>query len=998
MDIVPGRRSIAAVGVAGLVYLNLAAQTSSPGRGVQDPAWSPDGRRLAFSFLDQIWTSAPDGKDGRPLRDSMTVERDPAFSPDGKAIAFAEDAGRGFDIVIAGLDGRGARRMTTVDGDERWPSWTRDGRIVFSHRPAGADRWRLYVVDSATGHQRPLFADTENDDEREGRSSPDGTRIAYISDRESEDGDSDLWVAELKPGPRDRAVRARVFRVRGTESAPSWAPDGSRIAFFAVREGVGSVWVTAIEPSAQQDGAVDKLGTVSGPDEGRQAQGRRAPGPEATSSESSRISSMDEPRAPSSRARPIEPPTLISRHGGVPAWSPDGKRVVIAELPAAEPSYNGNPRRNDDEPPPLFADAFRLWIVDAPLPVDSGARALSTDGARPARLVTAFDRVWTTLQRLYYASGPSAAAWEELKRKWRPRAESARDEAALEAAIDGMVAEQPLIKPAVSSSRAVIVTGHPLASRAGAAAIEKGGNIVDAAIAASFALGVVEADASGIGGDGMAVLYLKGMSEPVVVDYKDQIPIHATRENPIFQRNTGDGPGAANIPGVVAGLDLLYRRFGSRKVAWADLVAPAIDYAENGFELDTALPTSIAEGRRFLEKHEAARRVYLPGGKVPKSGERFANKDYAATLRAIAKDGAETFYRGAIARRIADDMARHGGLITLDDLAQYRAIERRPLAGRYREHTVFSAPPPVSTGASLIETLQILQNYQPRRAACAAEADCLHYAIESWKVRDQPPRIADPALWDVNLGPHLDPAHAAALFKRIDPRKASRYSSGFQFGDRPPSREREDDARIGTGTTAFAVADADGNMIAITQTLSTWGGAFYVSDGLGFLYNNHLRFGGGAAPGRFLPLARSSSTSVPTLVFRNTEGVNTRSGPGVPLLAVAAAGNAWIPSSVYGIILNVIDGGLSAQQAIEAPRFLIGRDPIESDVARIQIEDRITRDVLVDLMARGHRFQKIGRKGEVRYGYAAAVVVNPDRRDVQGGAEPRRSHAAVAVQ
>jgi gamma-glutamyltranspeptidase len=499
---------------------------------------------------------------------------------------------------------------------------------------------------------------------------------------------------------------------------------------------------------------------------------------------------------------------------------------------------------------------------------------------------------------------------------------------------------------------------------------------------------VVEPEASGIGGDGMAILYLKGMREPVVIDYKDQVPIHATSDNPVLRQGSGDGPSAANIPGVVAGLDHLYRTYGSKKVAWADLIAPAIDHAENGYVLDQSLPTSIAEGRGYFEKYAESKRIYLPSGQVPRPGDRFVNKDYAATLRAIASDGAQTFYRGAIARRIAADMARHGGLITLDDLAQYRAIERRPLAGRYRDHAIYSTPPPVSTGLSLIETLQILQNYQPRPGATyATDADYFHHVIEAWKVRDQSGRIADPALWTVDLGPHLDEPHAAALFKRIDPAKASRYRS-----DPPASRGSEPAERIGRGTTAFAVADADGNMIALTQTLSTWGGTFYVSEGLGFLYNNHLRFGGGGAPGRFLPLARSSTTNVPTLVFRSSPGSE---GPGIARLAVGAAGNAWIPASVYDIILNVVDGGMPAQRAIEAPRFLVGRDPDDPDAARTQIEDRIPRDILDDLEKRGHRFQKIGRKGEVRYGYAAAVLVDPVKKEVQGGAEPRRSHAAA---
>ena len=930
------------------VTLSLSAQgpVGTP-RGARDPAWSPDGRRLAFSYLDRLWLSAPDGRNSRALRTSLAgVQRDPAFSPDGRSLAFSVDTGDGFDIHVAPAGGGRARRITSLDGDERWPSWMADGRVVFSHRRAGP--WRLHVVNpGSSARPRPLFTDSGDDEEREGRVSPDGSRIAYVSNRDSEDGDVDVWVARLDEDARGGAGRTRVVRARGTEGYPSWSPGGNRLAYYAVRDGAGSVWVASI----------DHEGSAGG-------------------------------RSAAARVRPAEPPVLVSRRGGAPAWSPDGARIAIAALPPSDSSYNGNPERHPAEPPPLFAppDAFRLWLVEAPLPADAGATELTPAPPDREQLVGAFDRVWDTLRRLYYREGPSAEAWTRLRETHRPDAQAARDEASLERTIDAMIAAGPLIKPPVDSNRAVVVSGHPLASRAGALALERGGNIVDAAVAVSFALGVVEPEASGIGGDGMAVLYLRGMAEPVVIEYKDQVPIRATRDNPLLRAGSGDGPAAANIPGVVAGLDMLYRKHGSGKIAWADLIAPAIEYAENGFELDEALPTSIAEGRSYFQKYPASARIYLPGGRVPRPGERLVNRDYAATLRAIAHDGAETFYRGAIARRIAADMAEHGGLITLDDLAQYRAIQRRPLVGRYRDHTVYSSPPPVSTGAHLIETLQILQHYVPTRGASfAADADFLHFAIESWKARDPSPRIADPALWEVDLGAHLDPGHAASLFERIDPAKASRTRS------EPAGHGRPD--RIGRGTTAFAVADAEGNMIALTQTLSTWGGTFYVSEGLGFLYNNHLRFGGGGAPGRFLPLARSSTTSVPTLLFR---GSPTPDSPGSPRLAVAAAGNAWIPASVYNIILNVVDGGMHAQPAIEGPRFLVGRDPSEPGASRIQIEDRFPRSILDDLAARGHRFQKVGRKGEVRYGYAAAVVVDPERRVVQGGAEPRRSHAAVA--
>jgi gamma-glutamyltranspeptidase/glutathione hydrolase len=192
------------------------------------------------------------------------------------------------------------------------------------------------------------------------------------------------------------------------------------------------------------------------------------------------------------------------------------------------------------------------------------------------------------------------------------------------------------------------------------------------------------------------------------------------------------------------------------------------------------------------------------------------------------------------------------------------------------------------------------------------------------------------------------------------------------------------------------VADAQGNMIAVTQTLSTWGGTFYVSKGLGFLYNNHLRSNRltAGAYGSLVPLARSSTASVPTLVFEKTPG-----GEEVPKLAVGCAGNAWIPVSVYNIITGVVDGGLGAQRAIEAARFLPGRDPADpaEDGARVEIEDRFPRGLLDTLRARGHRFQKIGRKGEVRYGYAAAITLDVAKGTVEGGAEPRRSHAAVGA-
>lgn len=977
-----------------ITALQISGTAQSTLSGLQDPAWAPDGKRVAVSYLDRIFTLTPDGRQPKALTgDTAAIEREPVWSPDGARIAFASDRGDGFDIYVASVKGGAPTAVTTMPGDERWPSWTPDGRVIFAHRgdqPRGrasdpGSQWDLFIIAPVAGSEAwqtalPLTHTTDN--ETHPRVSPNGRRVVFVSDRDSTE-DVDLWAMPVaaaslaKPVPLGgRAARAgtpapattdaksaetqspkviRVTRAAGAESSPSWAPDNERIAFYAVRNGVGSVWVAPVEPPARE------------PNED-----------------------------PTPRPRPSAPPQLASRQGGAPAWSPDGRTLLVAGLPDPQPVYNGNPLRNRSEALPLFATsrAFQLWRIPAPLPVHEDGGMLTTELApAPAMYAAAFNRAWQTLRDLYYASGSSADTWTRVRDKYQPRVAQARTDAEFEDIVDAMVAEQPLVKPVVTSSGAVVVSGHPLASEAGRLAFERGGNIVDAMVAVSFALGVVEPEASGIGGDGAAVLYLKGMKQPTVIDYKDQTPIRATPDNPRIMtdgRLVADGPAAANIPGVVGGLDYLYKKYGSGKVKWAELIEPAIKLADDGFILDESLPTSLAEGRRYLEKYPEAARIYLPGGNVPKPGERFFNKDYATTLRAIAKDGADTFYRGDIARKIAADLEDHGGIIGFADLAQYRAIEREPVVGQYRGHALYAGGAPISTGIQMFESLQILENYQPRaNARATTDADYFHYLLEAWKVRDQVRRVADPERWPVEFAEHLTLEHARKLFAKIDPRKASRYER--QLPDDAPFSPTP--MRIGTGTTSFAVADAAGNMIAVTQTLSTWGGTFYVSKGLGFLYNNHLRSNRttAGAYGSMVPLMRSSTASVPTLVFEKTAAGE------VPKLAVGCAGNAWIPVTVYNIITGVIDGKLGAQAAIESPRFLPGRDPADplEDAARIEIEDRFPRGVLQELQGRGHRFQKIGRKGEVRYGYAAAIVVDVTNQRVEGGAEPRRSHAAV---
>ena len=555
---------------------------------------------------------------------------------------------------------------------------------------APLSNWRLQVVAAGGGDAAALFSDASADSELDAAISPDGKRVAYVSDRDSEDGDVDLWVAELTTG---------YARTNQTRASDAGARDGGLSVVVAGRRAAG-ILRTA----------------------------RRHRFHLGCSRRSADTGPVDAPPRP----RPSAPPQLVSRYGGAPAWSPDGRKIAIAEFPPADPSYNGNPLRNDDEPPPLFArDAFRLWIVDAPLPVDSGAQPIGpeTSSSNSARnpvasafrrktFTSAFDRVWETLRRLYYSTGSQADEWRRLRDRHRPEAQAATDEAALETVIDTLVAAAAAdqaggyLEPGRRRLWSSTGFGGWRARARTRRQHRRCGHrhLIRARRRRAGRLGHRRRRHGGALSEGDARAGRHRLQGPGA-DSRDRRQPAAAAEHRRWARG-GEHPGRCRRPRLP--VSQLWQQESRRG---QDLLAPAIEHAENGFVLDQALPTSIVEGRRFFDKYPESRRIYLPGGRVPRPADRFSNKDYAATLRSIAKGGADAFYRGDIARRIAADMAKNGGLITLDDLAQYRAIERRPLTGRYRDHVVFSVPPPVSSGLGLIETLQILENYRPKPGA-----------------------------------------------------------------------------------------------------------------------------------------------------------------------------------------------------------------------------------------------------------------------------------------
>jgi gamma-glutamyltranspeptidase/glutathione hydrolase len=253
-------------------------------------------------------------------------------------------------------------------------------------------------------------------------------------------------------------------------------------------------------------------------------------------------------------------------------------------------------------------------------------------------------------------------------------------------------------------------------------------------------------------------------------------------------------------------MDLAFKKYGSGMIAWMDLVLPAARAAAEGVEVTPGLASSVAKGRQYLKLYPAAARIFLPNGKPIQAGDILVNEDYAKTLRTIAEDGAGAFYRGSIADAIVRDMTANGGIITAQDLAQYRAIEREPLVGRYRDYEILTAPPPVSGGASLIQMLQILDNYPIEKTAhYRSNVDSLHYMVESWKNISGERRVADPFIWDINLSDVLSPEWAKAQFEKIDPKRAS---PGPDMPADESQLEEYRKARISTGTTA-AVVDLD---------------------------------------------------------------------------------------------------------------------------------------------------------------------------------------------
>ncbi|MEW5915787.1 MAG: gamma-glutamyltransferase, partial [Gemmatimonadota bacterium] len=583
-----------------------------------------------------------------------------------------------------------------------------------------------------------------------------------------------------------------------------------------------------------------------------------------------------------------------------------------------------------------------------------------------------------------------------------PRAMSAPNDSVLDLVLHEALRERPTYaEPA--TGRGAVSSAHPVATAAGAEILAKGGNAIDAAVAVSFALGVVEPDASGVGGYGEMLIHRAGAGAPSLIEFMSQAPEEASLLNAgllVGGRLPSDGPVLPMVPGTVAGMHKAWTQHGSRRLTWAELLAPAIRAARNGFVISDGFATTLNLEQHRYAKYESSRALFFRNGKPLNAGDTLRNPDLAWVLEQIAARGAEGFYKGEVARRMVEDLRGKGNAIRLTDMSRYFAAEREPVTTTYRGHTIFSSAPPASGGSTLAAQLNLLEHF-PAPKRYTDDAATLHAMLSAWQlVPSSRGRIADPSLWATNTEPFTSKDTARVRWRcydagrALDPRVTSgdtlrcgqpmtSSSGGVEFDPRDEERPQ--------GTTAFVVSDSAGNVVAVTQTLGTWGGNFYVTPGLGFLYNDKLGSYASdpAAYGARLAHARHGSTLAPTIVYRGTGASRT------PRIAVGAAGNAWITSAVYQSIVGVIEFGLDAQQAIELPRFLPSFRSAADGVPSVDVEDGLSPNVMSALKQLGYKLNPISFKGELRMGYGALIVLDNGR--ATAAADPRRSGTASAV-
>lgn len=498
----------------------------------------------------------------------------------------------------------------------------------------------------------------------------------------------------------------------------------------------------------------------------------------------------------------------------------------------------------------------------------------------------------------------------------------------------------------VVASHGMVVAEQALASQVGLDVLKAGGNAVDAAVAMGFALGVTLPYSGNTGGGGFMMVHNARTGEDVALDFREVAPRAATRDlyldaqGEVVDDMSLHTHAAVGVPGTVAGLTHALQRWGSMPLA--QIMQPAIDYAENGYTVSETLAGVLQQERDNLAQWDASRAIFFKDGAPLKRGDTLVQKDLAASLRLIARDGADAFYRGPIADKIAAEMARNGGLITRQDLADYEVVEREPVRGSYRGFEIVTMPPPSSGGIHIVQLLNMMEHW-PLQEWGHNSARSVHHVAEAMKLvyADRSEYLGDTDFVDVPVRGLLSKDYAAELVGKIHDDRTLPAAS---------VKPGNPQAHEGDNTTHYSVMDQHGNMVAVTYTLNTNFGSGIVAEGIGIMLNNEMddfsakpgvpnAYGliGGDA-NAIQPRKRPLSSMTPTFVLKD----------GKPWLVTGSPGGARIITTVLQILSNAIDYDMDPAEATAALRFHQQWTPDE-----IRVEQGFSVDTMDLLRQRG---------------------------------------------
>lgn len=535
----------------------------------------------------------------------------------------------------------------------------------------------------------------------------------------------------------------------------------------------------------------------------------------------------------------------------------------------------------------------------------------------------------------------------------------------------------------IYAANGMVATQEAHATQIGLDILKQGGNAVDAGVAIGFALAVTLPRAGNLGGGGFMIIHSADKNETVALDFREMAPAKAFRDmyldedgNAVAQRSRFTYL-AVGVPGTVAGLALAAERYGTMPLA--DLVAPAIDLADNGLVVSEDLSTSLKGLKDRLQAWPESTRIFYKEGGVPyEIGETLVQKDLATSLKEIAEKGAKAFYEGDIAEKIAADMAANDGFITLEDLKNYKPVIREPVRGNYRGYEIVSMPPPSSGGIHVVQILNILENY-PIQQLGHNSASTIHRMAEAMKLAyaDRSEYLGDPDQVEVPIKGLTSKQYAAELLTQINI-SAARPASEIKPNNPIPYESNE--------TTHYSVMDKAGNVVSTTYTINFSYGSGIVAAGTGILLNNEMddfsakpgvpnAYGllGGEA-NAVAPAKRPLSSMTPTIVLKDGE----------PYLITGSPGGSRIITTVLQIIMNVIDHGMNIAEASVAPRIHHQWLPDE-----IRVEKGLSADTVALLEAMGH---KVAVKSVM--GSTQSIIRLPE--GLYGYSDPRRRNALTA--